>query len=201
MSAVRARELSVIAAFSDSGWRMGLCARKKAPIASSSDATTDTLTLADARRGSSNRLRIVRPNDARSSAFQRSRMSVCKRLRPGMTATSSTTRGGLQRLADQLEIVRLEPARRAAVEVIGNRNAIGDGQLLVVEGRELGAHLLAAPGQHRRSPSSTRSAWRARVSLDLTVPTGNPSEKAISSYFNPSISRSTSAVRCSNGRL
>ena len=111
------------------------------------------------------------------------------------------TRGGLQRLANQLEIVRLEPARRAAVEVIGNRNAIGDGQLFVVKGGELGAHLLAAPGQHRRSPSSTRSAWRARVSLDLTVPTGSPSENAISSYFNPSTSRNTSAVRCSNGRF
>ena len=57
-----------------------------------------------------------------------------------------------------LEIVGLEAARRAALEVIGDRNAIGNRQLFVVERRELGAHALAAPGQHRRSPSSSRSA-------------------------------------------
>ena len=44
------------------------------------------------------------------------------------------------------------------------------------------AHVLTMHGQHRRSPSSSRSAWRARVSRDFTVPTGNSSENAISSY-------------------
>ena len=42
---------------------------------------------------------------------------------------------------------------------------------------------------------SARSAWRARVSRDFTVPTATPSENAISSYRNPSISRRISAVR------
>ena len=56
-------------------------------------------------------------------------------------------------------------------------------QLAVHERLEQLARRLAAEDRdHDRNPSSSaRSACRARVSRDLTVPTATPSEKAISS--------------------
>ena len=113
MSTVRARALSVSAAFSDSGWRMGLCATSKGAIARNIDATSDTPMLADARRGSSKRLRSVRPNDALIFGLPARENVGLQPAKARHHGDVFHARRRLQRIADRFEIVGLEAARWA----------------------------------------------------------------------------------------
>ena len=65
---------------------------------------------------------------------------------------------GLQRLAHRHQVIGFNGASGAVLEMIGNRNALANGQFFVVERRELAAHVRTAHGQHRKSPNSSRSA-------------------------------------------
>ena len=94
-------------------------------------------------------------------------------------------RGGAdaQRGADQLQVLDARGARVAPAQVRLELHLIGHRQLPVDERLEQFARRVAAQiPNHDRSPSrSARSAWRARVNRDFTVPTATSSVKAISS--------------------
>ena len=82
-----------------------------------------------------------------------------------------------------MKLGRGERAGDAVVQVALHDHALFEAHLAVVELLEAVLHVVAADHVHhdRLSRSSWRSACRARVSRDLTVPTATPSEKAISS--------------------
>ena len=90
---------------------------------------------------------------------------------------------GVQRGADHPQIVECGGAVIAPFEVRVHGNLIGNGELAVVKRLEPPARRRAGERLHAvlASRSSRRSACRARVSRDFTVPTATPSEKAISS--------------------
>ena len=72
--------------------------------------------------------------------------------------------------------------RRAIPQVRLHRDLRVHDELAVVIRGKLAANLPAVERAHRGASCNTvRSAWRARVSRDLTVPSVTPSEKAISS--------------------
>ena len=84
---------------------------------------------------------------------------------------------------DDLRVFEASRAGLAPAQVGFHQHLIAHRQLVVDEGVEPRAHVVAADvADHDFSPSSSaRSACRARVSRDLTVPTAMPSENAISS--------------------
>jgi hypothetical protein len=89
----------------------------------------------------------------------------------------------LQHAADRLEIGEQLGAAVAPLEVGTDGDLLGDAELAVVERLQAAPRRRAGERLHAllASRSSWRSAWRARVSRDFTVPTATPSEKAISS--------------------
>ena len=88
-----------------------------------------------------------------------------------------------QAAAQRFELVVLDAAAGAGLEVLADQQLQLERQLAVVERVELVAHRRRRrPADHSRdSCRSVRSACRARVSRDFTVPTAMSSEKAISS--------------------
>src|SRR4029453_15352267 len=92
-------------------------------------------------------------------------------------------RTNAKRGADELKVFDAIGARPAPPHMALHQDLLVHGQLVVKEPLEPLAGVLAANvGSHACSPSSSaRSACRARVSRDFTVPTATPSEKAISS--------------------
>ena len=93
--------------------------------------------------------------------------------------------GGPTRIdvANQLKVLDAIGARPAPAHVALDEHLLVDRQLVVEERLEPLARVFAADvGSHAWRPSSSaRSACRARVSRDFTVPTATPREKAISS--------------------
>ncbi len=132
---------------------------------------------------SSNITRMREKNDASVSAFSRLTTVAVK------TAASScdnATRFG----ASACSAVRIDAqvgqrpgAALAPFEVRADGDLIGERELAIVKRLETPARRRAGERLHAvlSSRSSSRSAWRARVSRDFTVPTATPSENAISS--------------------
>ena len=89
----------------------------------------------------------------------------------------------LQRRANLADVGQRAGAARAPFDVRADGDLLADGELAVVKVRQPAACGGATQRLHAvlASRSSRRSAWRARVSRDLTVPTATPSENAISS--------------------
>src|SRR5205807_773317 len=88
----------------------------------------------------------------------------------------------LQGAAEPAQIGELVGAVIAPFEVRADGDLVADRELAVVERLQPPARFRAGERRHAvlASRSSRRSAWRARVSRDFTVPTATPSEKAIS---------------------
>ena len=89
----------------------------------------------------------------------------------------------LQRLTHLAHVGQRPGAAGAPSDVRADGNLLADGELAVVKRLEAPPRRGAAERLHAvlASRSSRRSAWRARVRRDLTVPTATPSENAISS--------------------
>ena len=130
-----------------------------------------------------NRLRISEVHDSCSSMPQPLDHLARQPLGFGRAAIGQPLGGLAQRRPHLVELRGDQRAGDAIVQVALNGDALLERQLVVVELLEPVLHVLAADGVHhgRVSRSWTRSACRARVSRDFTVPTATPSEKAISS--------------------
>ena len=92
-----------------------------------------------------------------SSAASRSTMSDCTRDHGRRTPRVPCGRRP-QRFADGHQVVGFHRAARAVVEMIRDGDALTDRQLFIVIRRQVAADVRAAHRQHRRSPSSSRSA-------------------------------------------
>ena len=121
-------------------------------------------------------------NEASRSALTRLTTAPAKPRSPRSTARRARAPGA-QRGAHRSHLVEDRGAVVAPFEVSRDGNLIADRQLSIAKGVQPATRGRAGEDLHAvRSPrSSRRSAWRARVSRDFTVPTATPSENAISS--------------------
>jgi hypothetical protein len=89
----------------------------------------------------------------------------------------------MQRLPHHPQLVQHRRALIAPLEMRADGDLVRDRELAIVEGLQAATRRSARERLHAllSSRSSSRSACRARVSLDFTVPTATPSENAISS--------------------
>ena len=131
----------------------------------------------------SSKTRPVRPLiDSASSAFIRlTTIEGSPSHAPGSIAHRQ--RSGPQAGPQVVQLPGFCCARRAFPQVRLDGDLIADRQLAVVERGQLAPHLPTCSRHHDLSASLSwaRSASRARVSRDFTVPTATPSENAISS--------------------
>src|SRR5581483_2217057 len=99
--------------------------------------------------------------------------------RRGRSAGRERTQGG----GEPAEVGERRGALIAPLEMGADGDLIADGELAVVKRLKAPPRRRAGQRLHAilASRSCCRSAWRARVSRDLTVPTATPSENAISS--------------------